>query len=94
MLAETKRKEIQMTTQNRKAIVLEMIFGKTDLYGRFIQEIGDNTAVEKNFIRGRVAADGAWLTLEIRGPSRGIDEIVRKWRDWILAFTALPRSVA
>ena len=83
-----------MKAQSRKAIVLEMIFGKRDLYGRFMQEVRDNTELENNNIRGRIAADGAWLTLEIRGPSRGIDEVVRKWRDWILAFTALPRSVA
>ena len=83
-----------MNARNMKAVALEMIFGSKEIYERFNSEVRDDAEIEKNVIRGRVTPSGAWMKLVVRGAAGRIDEIVREWRDWTLATTALPRSVA
>jgi len=76
------------------AVVIDMLFGQRNLYDRLIHELGQEGDLETHIVRGRVRADGAWLKLEVRGTDRRVSELLRRWKDSILALTRLPQSAA
>ncbi len=74
-----------MNFTRAKAVVLDMAFGTMALYARFTRDVRKDSTVTQNILRGRVAPEGAWMQVELRGVSRRIEDLVERWKDFIVA---------
>jgi hypothetical protein len=70
---------------SRKTVVLEMTFGNMTHYDRFVRDVQEDRTLTPNILRGRVAPDGTWMRVELRGASRKIENVVGRWKDFIVA---------
>ncbi len=80
--------------KHRKGLLLELVFATTAAYVRFLRELAAEVEMEKTVVRGRVTPSGAWMKIALVGDAEGVDVLRQRWRDWILAATALPPAAA
>lgn len=83
-----------MNAAKKKTVVLDLHFGSRDLYDRFIRDVRRDPGLESHIVRGRLAADTAWVKLELHGSARRIDELVELWSESSQAFANVPQAVA
>jgi hypothetical protein len=76
------------------SIILDMSFGSLALFKSFIREIQRGSALRQNVLCGRVAPDGAWMRLELRGDPRRIGDLVGRWRESIVTPVGEPELAA
>ena len=83
-----------MNSIHAKAVILEMTFGNMTNYDRFVRDVQQDRTLSPNILRGRVAPDGTWVRVELRGASRRIKNVVGRWKDFIVATAHGPELAA
>jgi hypothetical protein len=83
-----------MNLTQAKPVVLDMAFRNRALYDRFTRDVQEDSTITPNILRGRVAPDGAWMRLELRGASRRIKNLVGRWKDVIIEADRGPEVAA
>ena len=83
-----------MKVTHSKAVVLDMAFRNMALYGRFARDVQGDLTLTQNILRGRVAPDGAWMRLGLRGASRRIKDLIGRWKDFIITPDRGPELAA
>jgi hypothetical protein len=74
-------------------VLLELSLGNEG-FARFHREVLENSSLKNILHRARVTRDGAWLRVTLSGKARLIVRFVQEWRESIMSYTHLSRSVA
>jgi len=83
-----------MNLLKARSVVLDMTFGSKADYDRFIRDVRRDGGIEQNIVRGRIASEKTWMTLELRGASRRIEDLLGRWGEFIVAGAGEPELVA
>lgn len=81
---------MRMKSSDQKTMRLRVTFPNRSLARPVLEDLGRDRGLTVNIVRGRITKAEASFELEVTGPARRVDDLIRLGSKWGAAASPLP----